>query len=67
MSSRSNAEIKEIRELYKKHYGKELEKALISETSGYFGKFLVSLNNVSDADCLAACFRGFTPSLTLFA
>jgi len=56
MSSRSNAEIKEIRELYKKHYGKELEKALISETSGYFGKFLVSLNNVSDAGCLAACF-----------
>ena len=44
--SRSNEEIKEINELYKKMYGRQLEKELMSETSGHFRKLLVSLNNV---------------------
>ena len=46
LASRSNAEIKEIREIYKKNYKKVLEKELQSETSGHFRRLLVSLNNV---------------------
>ncbi|CAK8673170.1 unnamed protein product [Clavelina lepadiformis] len=45
--SRSNSEIKEIRDEYKRLYKKDLEKALMSETSGHFRKLLVSLNNAS--------------------
>jgi len=47
LASRSNAEIKEIKEIYKKNYKKVLEKELQSETSGHFRRLLVSLNNAS--------------------
>nr|CAB3222081.1 annexin A7-like [Phallusia mammillata] len=47
LASRSNAQIKEIRELYKKHHKVELEKALTSETSGDFRRLLVSFNNAA--------------------
>jgi annexin A7/11 len=45
LSTRTNAQIKEINELYKITYKKKLESALMSETSGHFRKLLVSLNN----------------------
>jgi len=45
LATRSNAEIKEINELYKTLYKKKLESELMSETSGHFRKLLVSLNN----------------------
>ena len=47
LASRSNEEIKEIREIYKKEYKKELEKDIIGDTSGDFQRLLVALNNVS--------------------
>lgn len=47
LATRSNSQIKEIRELYKKHHKDELEKALTSETSGDYRHLLVSFNNVS--------------------
>ncbi|XP_047232502.1 annexin A11-like [Girardinichthys multiradiatus] len=43
LSSRSNAEIQEINKLYKSEYGKKLEDAIISDTSGHFRRLLVSL------------------------
>nr|CAB3222056.1 annexin-B12-like [Phallusia mammillata] len=43
--SRSNAEKKEINDIYQKKYHKKLENELMSETSGHFRKLLVSLNN----------------------
>jgi len=43
LASRSNAQIKAIKEQYKKEHGKELEKELSSETSGHFRRLLVSL------------------------
>ncbi|XP_051769617.1 annexin A11b [Ctenopharyngodon idella] len=43
LSSRSNAEIKEITRLYKADYGKSLEDAITSDTSGHFRRLLVSL------------------------
>jgi len=47
LASRSNAEIREINEVYKTLYKKNLEKELQSETSGHFRRLLVSLNNAS--------------------
>ncbi|XP_078489046.1 annexin-B12-like [Ciona intestinalis] len=43
--SRTNQEIKEIQAKYKELYKENLEKRLVSETSGHFKKLLVSLNN----------------------
>ncbi|CAG04812.1 unnamed protein product, partial [Tetraodon nigroviridis] len=43
LSSRSNAEIQEINTIYKAEYGKKLEDAIISDTSGHFRRLLVSL------------------------
>ncbi|CAG5905318.1 unnamed protein product [Menidia menidia] len=43
LSSRSNAEIQEINRIYKNEYGKKLEDAIISDTSGHFRRLLVSL------------------------
>lgn len=43
LSSRSNAEIKEICRVYKAEYGKTLEDAISSDTSGHFRRLLVSL------------------------
>lgn len=44
LSSRSNAEIQEINRIYKADYGKSLEDAIISDTSGHFRRLLVSLS-----------------------
>ncbi|XP_059180693.1 annexin A11b [Centropristis striata] len=43
LSSRSNAEIHEITRIYKAEYGKSLEDAISSDTSGHFRRLLVSL------------------------
>ncbi|KAG5831762.1 hypothetical protein ANANG_G00307220 [Anguilla anguilla] len=43
LSSRSNAEIREINEIYKRDYKKKLEDAISSDTSGHFRRLLVSL------------------------
>ncbi|KAM9773239.1 annexin A4-like isoform 2-T2 [Syngnathus typhle] len=43
LSSRSNAEIREIVQIYKAEYGKSLEDAINSDTSGHFRRLLVSL------------------------
>ncbi|XP_076435473.1 annexin A7-like [Babylonia areolata] len=45
LCSRSNAEIKEIREIYKIHFKKDLEKDIISDTSGDFRRLLVAQVN----------------------
>ncbi|KAI4807541.1 hypothetical protein KUCAC02_027344 [Chaenocephalus aceratus] len=44
LSSRSNADILEINNIYKAEYGKKLEDAIISDTSGHFRRLLVSLS-----------------------
>ncbi|XP_028991095.1 annexin A4-like [Betta splendens] len=43
LSSRSNAEILEINRIYHAEYGKKLEDAIASDTSGHFRRLLVSL------------------------
>ncbi|KAL8600662.1 hypothetical protein ACOMHN_006728 [Nucella lapillus] len=45
LCSRSNAEIKEIKELYKIHFKKDLEKDIVSDTSGDFRRLLVAQVN----------------------
>ena len=47
LASRSNNEIKAIREVYKKEYKNELEKDIEGDTSGDFRRLLIALNNVS--------------------
>uniref|UniRef100_A0AAQ4PN29 Annexin n=1 Tax=Gasterosteus aculeatus aculeatus TaxID=481459 RepID=A0AAQ4PN29_GASAC len=47
LSSRSNAEICEITRIYKAEYGKTLEDAITSDTSGHFRRLLVSLCQVA--------------------
>uniref|UniRef100_A0AAQ4PR10 Annexin n=1 Tax=Gasterosteus aculeatus aculeatus TaxID=481459 RepID=A0AAQ4PR10_GASAC len=49
LSSRSNAEICEITRIYKAEYGKTLEDAITSDTSGHFRRLLVSLCQVAAA------------------
>uniref|UniRef100_A0A674N4B0 Annexin n=1 Tax=Takifugu rubripes TaxID=31033 RepID=A0A674N4B0_TAKRU len=44
LSSRSNAEIQEINRIYKAEYGKKLEDAISSDTSGHFRRLLISLS-----------------------
>uniref|UniRef100_A0A8C5NFV4 Annexin n=1 Tax=Gouania willdenowi TaxID=441366 RepID=A0A8C5NFV4_GOUWI len=44
LASRSNAEIIEINKIYKSEYGKTLEDAITSDTSGHFRRLLVSLS-----------------------
>uniref|UniRef100_A0A673IUJ0 Annexin n=1 Tax=Sinocyclocheilus rhinocerous TaxID=307959 RepID=A0A673IUJ0_9TELE len=44
LSSRSNAEIREITKIYKAEYGKSLEDAISGDTSGHFRRLLVSLS-----------------------
>ncbi|KAM9426416.1 annexin A11b isoform 1-T2 [Pholidichthys leucotaenia] len=44
LSSRSNAEIQEISRIYKSEYGKSLEDAISSDTSGHFRRLLISLS-----------------------
>ncbi|KAM4599095.1 annexin A11a isoform 2-T2 [Fundulus diaphanus] len=44
LSSRSNAEIREINRLYKETYKKSLEEAIKSDTSGHFGRLLIALS-----------------------
>ncbi|KAM6998088.1 annexin A11a isoform 2-T2 [Tautogolabrus adspersus] len=43
LSSRSNAEIKEINRIYKQEYKKKLEDHITGDTSGHFRRLLVSL------------------------
>ncbi|KAL4640667.1 annexin A4-like [Arapaima gigas] len=43
LSSRSNAEIREINQVYKAEYKKSLEDAIRGDTSGHFGRLLISL------------------------
>uniref|UniRef100_H3CT93 Annexin n=1 Tax=Tetraodon nigroviridis TaxID=99883 RepID=H3CT93_TETNG len=43
LSSRSNAEIKEINRIYKQEYKKSLEDAIKGDTSGHFRRLLISL------------------------
>ncbi|XP_071371094.1 annexin A11a isoform X2 [Centroberyx affinis] len=43
LSSRSNAEIKEINRVYKTDYKKTLENAISGDTSGHFRRLLISL------------------------
>jgi annexin A7/11 len=45
MATRTNAEIRDIKAAYRTMFGKDLESALVSETSGYFKRLLVSLCN----------------------
>uniref|UniRef100_A0A8D0CZ87 Annexin n=1 Tax=Sander lucioperca TaxID=283035 RepID=A0A8D0CZ87_SANLU len=49
LSSRSNAEIREITRIYKAEYGKSLEDAISSDTSGHFRRLLISLSQVAAA------------------
>ncbi|XP_029963338.1 annexin A11a isoform X1 [Salarias fasciatus] len=44
LSSRSNAEIKEINRIYKTEYKKKLEDAISGDTSGHFRRLLISLS-----------------------
>jgi hypothetical protein len=44
--SKSNAEMAEIKEAYKRMYGKDMESSVKSDVSGYFKRLLVSLMNV---------------------
>ncbi|XP_063077785.1 annexin A4-like [Engraulis encrasicolus] len=44
LSSRSNAEIREINTTYKTEYGKSLEDSISGDTSGHFRRLLVSLS-----------------------
>ena len=61
IASRPNWMLKQIKEEYKKKYGKELEKDIISETSGDLKRLLVSLlqcnrsenTNPNDSECQA--------------
>ncbi|XP_062375033.1 annexin A11a isoform X2 [Sardina pilchardus] len=43
LSSRSNAEIREINQVYKTEYKKKLEDAISGDTSGHFRRLLISL------------------------
>ncbi|XP_068597879.1 annexin A11a isoform X2 [Brachionichthys hirsutus] len=43
LSSRSNAEIKEINRLFKQEYKKSLENSISGDTSGHFRRLLISL------------------------
>uniref|UniRef100_A0A3P9J8A4 Annexin n=1 Tax=Oryzias latipes TaxID=8090 RepID=A0A3P9J8A4_ORYLA len=43
LSSRSNAEIKEINRIYKQEYKKSLEDSISGDTSGHFRRLLISL------------------------
>jgi annexin A7/11 len=44
LCSRTNQQIDEAKKAYKTKYGKELEKALMSDTSGHFRRLVVSLS-----------------------
>ncbi|KAI6176548.1 Annexin [Aphelenchoides bicaudatus] len=43
MTSRTNAQIFQLKQAYGHLYGRDLEKDLVSETSGYFARLLVSM------------------------
>jgi hypothetical protein len=45
LSSRSNADVKAIKEAYHKDFSRDLDEDLGSETSGYFKRLLISLCN----------------------
>ncbi|KAI6214669.1 Annexin [Aphelenchoides besseyi] len=43
MTTRTNAQIQQLKHAYRQLYGKELEDHLVSETSGYFKRMLISM------------------------
>ncbi|XP_064458302.1 annexin A4-like [Ornithodoros turicata] len=47
LCTRSNAEINQIKYQYKQKYGKDLEKDIIGDTSGYLRRILVSVCNAA--------------------
>jgi len=47
LCSRTNAQINAFKEAYKRLYNKELEAAIIDDTSGHFKRMLVSLLQAS--------------------
>jgi hypothetical protein len=57
LCSRSNQQINEAKAAYKTKYGKELEKALMSDTSGHFRRLVVSL-------CTANRMEGHPPDIS---
>jgi len=46
----NNAQIKCVRYIYKKEYGKDLETDIVSDTSGYFRRVMVALCNAERSD-----------------
>ncbi|XP_060580366.1 annexin A6-like [Ruditapes philippinarum] len=50
LCTRSNAQLKEIIRVYKEKFNRDLEKDIISDTSGHFKKLLVSLLQASRSD-----------------
>ena len=56
LASRTNEQIKAIREVYKKEYKSELEKAVSGDTSGDFKRLLIALTNVSVKISYTTCF-----------
>jgi hypothetical protein len=54
--SKSNGEMAEIRDAYKRMYGKDMESSVKGDLSGYFKRLLVSLMNVKLLICLNEIF-----------
>ncbi|KAK3592742.1 hypothetical protein CHS0354_016498 [Potamilus streckersoni] len=50
LCTRSNAQIKEIIKMYKEKYNRDLEKDIVSDTSGNFKRLLVSLVQANRSD-----------------
>uniref|UniRef100_A0A3P8UR58 Annexin n=1 Tax=Cynoglossus semilaevis TaxID=244447 RepID=A0A3P8UR58_CYNSE len=55
LSSRSNAEIKEINRIYKQEYKRSLEDAISGDTSGHFRRLLISLAQNVEVCVLVTC------------
>lgn len=49
--TRNNAEIRDIKGAYKELFGRDLEKDIVSETSGHFKRILVSCVQGNRVSC----------------